>query len=77
MSDLEETLAVIGFPFCGFIVVLCGIGAYDLELVAASTFEKGLVKIDDEISYTCKPTKKTIEFKKLNEKIKKLSEAKK
>lgn len=79
MSDFLENiistvLFMLGAVMAFFIIALL----VAVEWVLPTTFEEGLVKVDAETSYICKPTERTLkirEQKKKLEEFKKLQEA--
>lgn len=72
-DDMGGIMVGVGALMLFFIVFEIGFYIYKVEFVMPSTFESGLVKIDDNISYKCVPTEKTIKYRELQKQIKDLS----
>lgn len=74
---MEDALSAMGAVVLIIWIVLFGFWAYEIELVMPSTFKEGLVKIDDDISYTCVPTDRTKKLQVINKQIEALKKEKK
>jgi len=71
---MQECFVAIGVVFLMIVASGVGVALHDTELVMHDTFIHGVVVVDENHTYNCKPDKRTIELARLRKEIKSLNE---